>query len=178
MSDDNARTLIRRNRLPYPPSAQHFQHHLQSILARLRTATDARIAVLSPPVLGQELDSAAVRRGRRFAEIVAETAAQYGVDHLPLFAYQYEELQCSDALQLPLPAGLRERYSSVLQHVLLRRSYDRISERRGLLLTTDHVHQNTHGASMIADLVERFVGGVKSEAKPCSDRGPNSIVGS
>jgi lysophospholipase L1-like esterase len=158
LSDDHARALIQRNRLPYPPSAQRFHRHLQSIVARLQSATDARIAVLSPPVLGQELDSAAVRGGRRFAEIVAETADHYGVDHLPLFEHQYEHLRCSDATQLTLPTGLNERYSSVLQHVLLRRPYDRISERRGLLLTTDHVHQNTRGAAMIADFVEQFVG--------------------
>ncbi|SCX19503.1 SGNH/GDSL hydrolase family protein [Mycolicibacterium fluoranthenivorans] len=157
LSDANARQVVKRCELPYAPSAPRFREHLASIVARLQSATDARIAVLSPPVLGQQLDSAAAHTGREFAEIVADTAREYGVTYLPLFERQCEQLRNSDADPVPLRTGEREWYSAVLQHVLLRRSYDRISERRGLLLTTDHVHQNSRGAGMIADLIEQFV---------------------
>jgi lysophospholipase L1-like esterase len=40
---------------------------------------------------------------------------------------------------------------------MLRRSFDGISRRRGLQLTTDLIHQNTSGAAMIADLIEQFL---------------------
>jgi hypothetical protein len=40
---------------------------------------------------------------------------------------------------------------------MLRRSFDGISRRRGLQLTTDLIHQNTSGATMIADLIEQFL---------------------
>jgi hypothetical protein len=38
--------------------------------------------------------------------------------------------------------------------VVLRRSHDDISRRRGLELTTDHVHQNRRGAGLIAEVIE------------------------
>lgn len=158
LSEANARLLIKRCQLPYPPSAQRYREHLQAIVERLHAATDARIAVLSPPVLGQELDSAAVCGGRDFAELASATAEQCGVDYLPLFEHQHEYLRHNDAAPVPLPSGERSWYSSMLQHLLLRRPFDRISERRGLLLTTDHVHQNSRGAAIIADLVEQYVG--------------------
>ena len=157
LSDANAQLLIKRCKLPYAPSAQSFQRHLGSIVARLRTETDARIAVLSPPVLGQDLDSAAVRTGRQFAEIATEITQQHAVDYLPLFEHQYDHLRLNDAAPVPLPSGERAWYSAMAQHLLLRRSWDRIGERRGLLLTTDHVHQNSRGATIIADLVEGYV---------------------
>jgi hypothetical protein len=34
---------------------------------------------------------------------------------------------------------------------------DSISRGRGLRLTTDLIHQNTRGATMIADLIEEFL---------------------
>lgn len=37
---------------------------------------------------------------------------------------------------------------------VLRRQLDTISRRRELLLTTDHIHQNSRGAGMIADVID------------------------
>jgi hypothetical protein len=47
--------------------------------------------------------------------------------------------------------------TAATQHFVLRRSFDSISGRRGLQLTTDFMHQNTRGAAMIADLIEQFL---------------------
>lgn len=157
LSAENARNLITRNGLPYPPSAHHFRDHLESIMTRLWATTDARIGLMSPPLLGQKLDSPATLAGQQFAEIVEETARVHGARYLPVFERQVEYLRGADAVPVLLPSGLAERYSSVLQHYLAGRSFDQIGARRGLVLTADHVHQNTRGATMIADLVEQFV---------------------
>jgi hypothetical protein len=47
--------------------------------------------------------------------------------------------------------------TAAMQHFVLRRSFDSISRRRGLRLTTDLIHQNTRGATMIADLITEFL---------------------
>jgi hypothetical protein len=44
-----------------------------------------------------------------------------------------------------------------MQYFLLRRDFDTISARRGLQLTTDTIHLNSRGASMVAELIEEFV---------------------
>ena len=41
----------------------------------------------------------------------------------------------------------------LVQHAVLRRSLDTISRRRGLVLTTDHIHQNSRGAALIAEVI-------------------------
>jgi hypothetical protein len=53
--------------------------------------------------------------------------------------------------------GLGLSSSAAMTHLLLRRSLDSISERRGLQLTTDTVHLNSCGANMAADLIEEFL---------------------
>jgi lysophospholipase L1-like esterase len=157
LSEANAQKLVDRWKLPYPPGPHEFGSHLEQIVMRLKAETDARIALLSPPALGQNLASAAIHAGQRFAHIVNSVAQNAGVAYLPLFERQLDHLRSAGGPDLPLPAGLAERYTSVLQHYLLGRSYDRIAHARRLILTTDHVHQNTAGATMIADLVEQFL---------------------
>jgi hypothetical protein len=48
---------------------------------------------------------------------------------------------------------------------VLRRSFDSISRGRGLQLTTDLIHQNTRGATMITDLIDAFLQRTKPEGR-------------
>ena len=157
LSDANARKIVKRKNLPTPPTLSQYRENLAAIVARLRAATDAQIALVSPPVLGQDLDSPAARASKEFSQVVKTTAAEQGLAYLPLHERQCEYLDSSGAKLLPFPDGMAERYTSVLQHFLLRRSYDGIARRRGLALTADFVHQNSRGATIIADLIEDFV---------------------
>ncbi|NEE47023.1 SGNH/GDSL hydrolase family protein, partial [Streptomyces sp. SID8455] len=36
-------------------------------------------------------------------------------------------------------------------------SLDTISRRRGLLLTTDHIHQNSRGAALVAEVIDTWL---------------------
>jgi lysophospholipase L1-like esterase len=153
----NARRMMKRKNLPVAPTLSRYPENLTAIVARLRAETDAAIALMSPPVLGQDLDSPAARASEEFSQVVKTTAAEHGLAYLPLHERQREYLDSNGPKALPFPDGLAERYTSVLQHLLLRRSYDGIARRRGLALTTDFIHQNSRGATIIADLIEDFV---------------------
>jgi lysophospholipase L1-like esterase len=157
LSDANARKIVKRKNLPAPPTLSQYRENLAAIAARLRAGTDAQIALVSLPVLGQDLDSPASSASKEFSQVVQTTAAEQGLVYLPLHERQCDYLVSSEAEVLPFPDGLGERYSSVLQHFLLRRSYDSIARRRRLALTADFIHQNSRGATMIADLIDDFV---------------------
>ncbi len=157
LSDANARKIVKRKNLPAAPTLSQYRENLVAIVARLRAETDAQIALVSLPVLGQDLDSPAARASKEFSEVVNTTAAEYGLAYLPLHERQCEFLRTSGAEMLAFPDGMAERYTSVLQHFLLRRSYDSIARHRRLELTADFVHQNSRGATIIADLIEDFV---------------------
>lgn len=146
---------MRRKQLPERPSAGWFQQCLGAVVARLRAETDARIGLLSLPVLGQRLDGAAAQASRAYSRMIAEVAAGEEVAYLPLHERQTEELRRAD----PPPISYREATPAVVvgvlvQHTVLRRSLDTISRRRSLALTTDHVHQNSRGASLVAEVID------------------------
>jgi lysophospholipase L1-like esterase len=157
LSEANARTIMKRKKLPVPPTLSHYRENLAAIVARLGAETEARIALVSLPVLGQDLGSPAAQASTEFSQAVKATAAEQGLAYLPLHERQCEFLRTSGAVMLAFPDGMAERSTSVLQHFLLRRSYDSIARHRRLALTADFIHQNSRGATIIADLIEDFV---------------------
>jgi len=146
---------MKRKKLPQRPSAAWFQQCLTAIVERLRAETDAAIGLLSLPVLGQQSDAAAAQASHAYSRIVAEVAAGHDVTYLPLHERQTEELRQAD----PRPIPYREvtpaaGFGVLIRHTVLRRSLDSISRRRGLTLTTDHIHQNSRGAGLIAEVID------------------------
>ncbi|MFE4634529.1 SGNH/GDSL hydrolase family protein [Streptomyces sp. NPDC056773] len=146
---------MKRKQLPERPSAGWFQQCLGAVVARLRAETDARIGLLSLPVLGQQPDGAAARASRAYSRMIAEVAATNEVAYLPLHERQTEELRRADPPPIPYREVTPAAVVGVLaQHILLRRSLDTISRRRGLVLTTDQIHQNSRGATLIAETID------------------------
>lgn len=146
---------MKRKQLPERPSAGWFQQCLGAVVERLRTETDATIGLLSLPVLGQQLDGAAARASQTYSRMIAEVAAGHKATYLPLHERQLEALRQAG----PPPVPYRELTPAaglgvLVRHAVLRRSLDTTSRRRGLLLTTDHIHQNSRGAALVADVID------------------------
>jgi lysophospholipase L1-like esterase len=145
-------------RPPSRPTAQRFRDDLTAIVRGLKERTEARVAVLSLPVIGEELDSPALRRTTEYSAIVRAVAASHDVGYLPLNERQVDSLRADE--QQPgtrYRPGFALSSGASIQHFLLRRTFDDISTRRGLRLTTDTVHQSSRGANMIADVIEEFL---------------------
>ncbi|MEU3740019.1 SGNH/GDSL hydrolase family protein [Streptomyces sp. NPDC032198] len=148
------RTMTRKQ-LPQRPSAGWFQQCLGGLVERLRTQTDATIGLLSLPILGQQLDGAAAQASQTYSRLIAEVATTGGATYLPLHERQIEELRHADPPPIPYreltpAAGL----GVLVRHAVLRHSLDTISRRRGLVLTTDHIHQNSRGAALVAEVID------------------------
>jgi lysophospholipase L1-like esterase len=158
LSEKNIRMMTRMKKLTRRPTIAWYSENLAAIVDRLATETSARIALLSLPVLGEELGSESVRRSADYSAVVKEIARTRKVTYLPLHERQVACLTASGSTP-----GTRFRDGRILsasaaaQHFMLRRSFDGISRRRGLQLTTDLIHQNTSGAMLIADLIEQFL---------------------
>ncbi|MFH9606330.1 SGNH/GDSL hydrolase family protein [Streptomyces sp. NPDC017448] len=146
---------MKRKQLPERPSAGWFQQCLEAVVTRLRTETDATIGLLSLPVLGQRSEGAAARASQAYSRMISEVAAAHEVAYLPLHERQVEELRRADPPPVPYREATPAAVIGVLvQHAVLRRSLDTISRRRGLVLTTDHIHQNSRGATLIAEAID------------------------
>ncbi|GHH45851.1 SGNH/GDSL hydrolase family protein [Streptomyces candidus] len=149
---------MKRKQLPERPSAGWFQQCLGAIVERLRTETGATIGLLSLPVLGQQLDGAAAQASQAYSRMIAEIATTNGATYLPLHERQIEELRQADPPPIPYRELTPVAGAGVLvRHAVLRRSLDTISRRRCLVLTTDHIHQNSRGAALVAEVIDTFL---------------------
>jgi lysophospholipase L1-like esterase len=158
MSEKNSARVVRMNRLTARPTMESFADNVAAIVDRLGTVTSARIGLLSLPVLGEDLDSGSLRRTQHYSEMLKQIADSRGIAYLPLNERQVAHLtECGCRPGTSYRDGVGLMAGGAFQHFVLRRSLDEISRRRGLELTTDLLHQNTRGATMIADLVEEFV---------------------
>jgi lysophospholipase L1-like esterase len=158
LTEKNLRMMTRMKKLPVWPTIDWYRENLTAIVNRLAKETSARLALLSLPVLGEELDSESVRRSAQYSAVVKEITEAHNLTYLPLNERQTTHLQTGRHMPgIPFQDGRTLSARAAMQHFILRRSFDSISRRRRLQLTTDMTHQNSRGAKMIADLIEKFL---------------------
>lgn len=159
MTERNVQMFTRMKQLPVRPTIAWYRENLTAIARRLLEETHARIALLSPPTLGEDPDSPSVRRSIEYAEVVREVAKEVGLTYLPLNERQLAHLRkAGHTPKVTYRDGRSNQARAAMQHFLLRRSFDAIARSRRLELTTDLIHQNSRGAGMIADLIDDFLG--------------------
>jgi lysophospholipase L1-like esterase len=159
LSECDAQALRRRWGITTPQSIDTYREDLRVIARRLR-GTGARVAFLSLPVVGEVLESEPVRKARELSDVVREVTAEEDVSYLPLHERMVEFLQSHPAVPKTLfRPGRFLSITAAAQHFILGRSFDAISQSRGLQLTTDTIHLNTRGAAMIAGLISAWLKG-------------------
>lgn len=151
--------LKRVKKLPLEPDLDWYRDNLTEIVRRLKKA-GVQVALLSLPLIGEDPDSEAGLRSRVYSQVVKEVAEAEGAGYLPLNERQIEYLAARERRPAGESGGSWERIAhTALQRYLLGRSWDEISRRNGLHLTTDKVHQNSLGGEMIADLIAEYLNG-------------------
>ncbi|MEU0162094.1 cupin domain-containing protein [Streptomyces sp. NPDC006261] len=90
-----------------------------------------------------------------YSRMIAEVATADDATCLPLHERRIEELRRAD----PPPVPYRELtpmagVGVLVRHAVPRRSLDTVSRRRGLVLTTGHIHQNSRGTALVAEVID------------------------
>jgi len=143
---------------PESPSAEFYLENMKRIVKDLKEKTSAKMALISLPILGEDLTSIYNQGIKEYNKVLKELADQDRVAYLPVYERQKEYLNkiqkhpgrsYGDDGMLPIKALAR--------HFLLRQSFDVISKKNHFLLLTDGIHMNSLGATFIADEVELFL---------------------
>jgi len=162
MSERNRLRYMSFNHLPTEPTLTWYEESLGTIVRRLKQETQARLALLSLAVIGEDLEHEANRKIELYNEAVCRVAREENITYLPFHEQVVAYLREHEAERASLPPRLEYRdglhntgnalalHSSGL-------SWDEVSRRNGLLLTTDTLHLNSIGAGMIADLIEGWL---------------------
>lgn len=159
LNDADARGFTKRFDLPRQPSMAWYRENLKAICDRLQAETGARIALMSPPPVGEQPGSPGYELSRQAAVIVREVAEGCSVAYLPLHERMVQVLEAGGSG--PPPAFpddiMREIALSCARHYLLGRSWDDIAVSGGYTLLCDSLHLNSRSAGMVTDLIEAFV---------------------
>ena len=153
-SNDTATMYIRQQELPQKPNRDFFSHNLRRILSRLRSETRADIAIMSLPVIGEELDSAVNKRVTQYSQIIEDLAREFGASYIPLNEAQRAYLE-----EIPDRKPTPYQRQSLLKtmSLMINKSFDQIAEGQGNHLTYDGLHQTSEGGRIIARLVGDYL---------------------
>ncbi len=151
--------LKQRKKLPLEPDLDWYRENLTGIVRRLKQA-GVQTVLLSLPLIGEDPESNAGLCSRAYSQVVKEVAEAEGAGYLPLNERQIEYLASRERSPRGESRETWERIAhTALQRYVLGRSWDEISARNGLVLTTDKVHQNSLGGEMIAALIAEHLDG-------------------
>lgn len=166
-----ALNYLATQRPPQVPTPQFYHEMLVLIVRRLKAETTARIALCSIPPIGEDSGHYAWIRTEEYAAIVKKTAFDEAVDYLPLRERMCAYLADAEPKKAIAFENFRKAgIGAVWDHKVMGMDWDEISARNGFHLLVDGLHLNSHGAGMIASLVERFIrDGRRGEPKPAPE---------
>jgi lysophospholipase L1-like esterase len=137
------------------PSFEDFKKNYIEIIQQLKAKTQAKIALMSLPVMGEDLTHEANQKADKYSDFVKQLATDEQLIYLPVREKQKDFLQKNPQ---PLKHTFEETYKllnfSVINYYLLGKSWDEITTKHGFQLTPDNLHQNSIAGGMIRDLVK------------------------
>ena len=144
--------------IPHEPTLSHYSNNITAIVTRLKQETNAKIAIASLPVIGENLNSVENKTVIEYNAELKKIAGQENTVYLPVNEKQTDFLRkeiggkgkdCVNSTKMA--------FKSLFLHYLLFVSFDSMSKKNGFLLLTDGIHQNSLGAKFIADAIESFI---------------------
>lgn len=153
--------------LPEVPTLAAYESTLTDIREQL-LATGARVALVSPPVLGEDMNSAANRRAAMFAETVKRVAEVGGerCTYLPLFEQTFAALPKEGGRGYNGPQFFTWTCLLCWDLHVLRRDLQDIQRERQLGVTIDLVHLGPAAATQLSMMVAAFIRGSPMELAP------------
>jgi lysophospholipase L1-like esterase len=162
MSERNRLRYLSFNHLPTDPTLPWYEENLRATISLLKRETEARLVLLTLAVIGEDLEHEANRKVNLYNDVVRRVAADENLDCLPLHERMVSYLREHEGDRAGLPPRLeyRDGLTNIGNAVALHASglsWDEVSRRNGLLVTTDCLHLNSVGGGMIADLIEEWL---------------------
>jgi acyl-CoA thioesterase-1 len=149
---------MKRMRLPEAPSDALFRRSLEEICAAVKQRTNAKLALLSIPPIGEDPGRRQFVLTTRVSAVIVDVARQFDATYLPLHEAMTRELRRRG--QEPGKGTGRVDFwiaKAAFDHFVRGKTFDEISRSNRLALLTDFVHLNRRGAQLVADLVVPFV---------------------
>jgi len=155
-----AAQYVRRMKLPQTPDLDFFRDNYARLLDRLEKIPGVKVAVLTPPPLGERGGAPVDQVQEEVSDFIDEQAARRGLHCLPMGRLFRERLLADPSESAPIysaKASSRLLMKAVFYHYLLGWNWDRVSSRHQMRLLTDMIHLNERAGTMVVDRVEELV---------------------
>jgi lysophospholipase L1-like esterase len=159
----NARRFIGNwKRLPQEPTPEWYGENLRQIVRRLKRETNARIALCSLAVIGEDPASTRPtqqevnRRVEAYSAMIKRVALEEGVSYIPFYEQMQAQIAASPGRAFTSFSFL-SMYRDAFKLLVLHRSLDQIGEGNGWRFHSDGIHLNSRAGKILADLVQEFV---------------------
>ena len=146
------------------PSPAQFKDNLELITHRLQQATRASIALSSVAPIGEALRSNDAVQSRlndlvvTYNGIIADVSHSSGTYYIPFFESFREQLARSTIVKPFTRFSFAAFYRDYLfREMILRRSFDQVSQSNGWEFHIDGIHLNTKGGRILTDVVQQFL---------------------
>ncbi|MBP7737704.1 MAG: SGNH/GDSL hydrolase family protein [Spirochaetes bacterium] len=146
--------------LPQRPTKKWFTETYKLLVDELKAKTGARITLISIPPLGERADSEPFRLAADYSKAIKEIASEKKVSYIPLNEILSAELDRrgkKDVKPYSMDEGFM--YRSIAKRYLLRKTWDTISDDRGLLFMPDNIHLNERGGKILAERIKMTLTG-------------------
>lgn len=136
------------------PNFEDFKKNYIEIIRQLKQKTKAKIAIMSLPIMGEDLANEANLRADKYSNFIKQLADDEQINYLPVREKQKDFLtQNPKTLKYSFEDTYKLLNFSVISHYLLGKTWDEITAKHGFQLTPDNIHQNSIAGGMIRDLV-------------------------
>jgi lysophospholipase L1-like esterase len=146
------------------PSAAHFKDNLELITRRLQQETSATIALSSLSPVGEALRSDDTVQARlnelvaAYNRIIGDVSHSSGAYYIPFYERFRDQLDHAVIAKPFTRFSFAAFYRDYLfREMILRHSFDEISQRNGWEFHIDGIHLNTKGGRILTDVVQQFL---------------------
>ncbi|WP_043619832.1 SGNH/GDSL hydrolase family protein [Nonomuraea candida] len=134
-----------------------YDANLRAIVDRVKKGTGARVALMSLPPLGEDLNAPVNRTLTGYNAAIQKIAAQTGSDYLPLYERLADVLHRGGDTRPAYDFGFPLAFAVAAQHYLLGRTWDEIALDGGRELLVDHVHLTDRGGAVLTTLTTQWL---------------------
>lgn len=143
--------------LPAKPDMEWFRKNLLIIIDRLKRGTNAHIAVLSLPTIGENPNDFAYRQSGYYSQIIKSVAKDENIAYLPLHEKMHEYFLSKPGKSVDMKKQKTNMNKAIVGRYLWGKDNQKISESRGYDLHIGALHLNKAGAQMVANLLGKYI---------------------
>lgn len=148
--------LVGTNDVRADVPVDQYRADLGALVSRIKSRTSARIALLSLPPLGEDLDAPIHHRLAGFNTAIENIATTAGIGYLPVNEQFENRLRRFGSATTTFDFGFPLAFRAAAKHYLLGRTWDEVARSHRLEFLVDHIHLSDQGGAIVTDLVGRW----------------------